>query len=154
MSMAERNIVSAIGLIAFAVWYAWQTSKLPLRDIMPHAPGPSFFPWLIVFAVLALSTALLIQGIRQRHHDKADPSVAEIPIKVLAALACFFVYLVALPYLGFIVSSILFFAALMVFYGSRNPVLIAAASIAIPVILFALFRYAFQVILPRGIFSF
>ena len=63
----------------------------------------------------------------------------------------FALYLVALPTAGFIAASIVFFAGLMVLYGARNPVVVVAASIAIPLALYLLFRHVFTIILPTGI---
>ena len=151
MSMAHKNIAAAIGLLAFTGWYAVLTTGLPDRDIMPNTPGPSFFPWLIVAALTALSVALFVQGITRL--KRANGAVAEsqdlkTPVLALASIA---IYLAALPYLGFVPASVLFFAALMWFYGARNPLMIAAGAVLGPLTLFVLFRYGFNIILPRGL---
>jgi hypothetical protein len=151
MSMAHKNIAAAIGLLAFTGWYAVLTTGLPDRDIMPNTPGPSFFPWLITVALTALSVALLVQGIaRLKRPTGAVADRQDLKTPVLA-LASFAIYLIALPYLGFVPASVIFFAALMWLYGSRNPFLIAAGAIAGPLALFVLFRYGFNIILPRGL---
>ena len=151
MSMAHKNIAAAIGLLAFTGWYAALTSRLPERAIMPNTPGPSFFPWLITAGLCALSIALLVQGItrlKRTNGAAAEPHDFKTPV---LALASFAIYLAALPYLGFVAASVLFFAALMWLFGARNPVVIAAGAIAGPLILFVLFRYGFNIILPRGL---
>ena len=151
MSMAQKNIAAAMGLLAFTAWYAALTAGLPERAIMPNTPGPSFFPWLITAALSALSIALLVQGItRLKGSNGASAEPFDFKTPVLA-LASFAIYLAALPYLGFVPASVLFFAALMWLYGARNPFLIAAGAIAGPIILFVLFRYGFNIILPRGL---
>lgn len=151
MSMAHKNIAAAIGLLAFTAWYALLTAGLPEREVMPNTPGPSFFPWLITAALSALSVALLVQGItRLKRGNGAAAAVYDAKTPVLA-LASFAIYLAALPYFGFIPASVIFFAALMWLYGARNPVIIAAAAFAGPFILFVLFRYGFNIILPRGL---
>ena len=151
MSMAHKNIAAAIGLLAFTAWYAVLTAGLPERAIMPNTPGPSFFPWLITAALSALSLALLVQGItRLKHRDStaAEPYHFKTPV---LALASFAIYLTALPYLGFVPAGVIFFAALMWLYGARNPVMIAAGAVLGPLFLFVLFRYGFNIILPRGL---
>ena len=151
MSMAHKNIAAAIGLLAFTGWYAVLTAGLPERAIMPNTPGPSFFPWLITAALTALSLALLVQGVtRLKRANGAATDLFDFKTPVLA-LTSFAIYLTALPYLGFVPASVVFFAALMWLYGSRNPIMIAAGSIASPIILFVLFRYGFNIILPRGL---
>ena len=151
MSMAHKNIAAAIGLLAFTAWYAVLTAGLPERAIMPNTPGPSFFPWLITAALSALSVALLVHGItRLKRENGAAAVFFDFKTPVLA-LASFAVYLAALPFLGFVAASIVFFAVLMWLYGARSPVMIAAGSIVGPVILFVLFRHGFNIILPRGL---
>jgi putative tricarboxylic transport membrane protein len=151
MSMARKNIAAAIGLLAFTAWYGVLTAGLPERAIMPNTPGPSFFPWLITAALVALSVALLVQGITRL---KRENGAAAVPFGFktpVLALASFAVYLAALPFLGFVAASVIFFASLMWLYGSRSPVMIAAGAVLCPVILFVLFRYGFNIILPRGL---
>ncbi|HSG95563.1 MAG TPA: tripartite tricarboxylate transporter TctB family protein [Afifellaceae bacterium] len=151
MSMAHKNIAAAIGLLVFAGWFAVMTAGLPERAVMPNTPGPSFFPWLITAALCALSVTLLFQGIiRLKRQSGAVAERQDVRISVLA-LASMAVYLAALPYLGFVPASVLFFAALMWLYGSRNPFLIAAGAIFGPLILFVVFRHGFNILLPRGI---
>jgi len=151
MSMAHKNIAAAIGLLAFTGWYAVLTTGLPERAIMPNTPGPSFFPWLITAALCALSVTLLFQGISRLKHQTGAVAERQDVRKPVLALVSIAIYLAALPYLGFVPASVIFFAALMWLYGARNPVLIAAGAIAGPVILFVLFRYGFNIILPRGL---
>ena len=60
----------------------------------------------------------------------------------------------ALPFAGFVVSSVIFFAVLMVLYGGRKPLLIGVAATLVPVALFVIFRYGFQIVLPHGVLGF
>ena len=109
MSMAHKNIAAATGLLAFTGWYGVLTASLPERSIMPNTPGPSFFPWLITVGLCALSLALLFQGINQLKRQSgavADRQDLKTPV---LALASFAIYLAALPYLGFVPASVIFF---------------------------------------------
>ncbi len=151
MSMAHKNIAAAIGLLAFTGWYAVLTAGLPERAVMPNTPGPSFFPWAITAVLGALSVTLLVQGVlglKRGDGVSARPRDAGMPV---LALASFAIYLLVLPYLGFVAASVIFFATAMWLYGSRNPLVIAAGAIAGPLLLFLLFRYGFNIILPRGL---
>ena len=105
-------------------------------------------------AVLLLSVSLVVKGVMARHGGQAVADARSQGREMALALAAFTVYLVALPYAGFIIASVLFFAVLMHLYGCRNKLMIGGASIAIPVTLFVIFRYAFQIILPRGVLAF
>lgn len=157
MIMAKRNIVAGLVLIALGAWYSYQIGNLPDRSLMPNTPGPSFFPILIVTALLALSLSLLAVGVielRRAGHVDAGASSGPLQRAPIYALAAAILYLAALPYAGFIVASVPMFAALMYFYGSRNKIMIAISSVLIPVALYIIFRFAFQIVLPRGILEF
>ncbi len=153
MTMAGRNVAAALGLLAFGAWYAWLSAGLPERH-MPNTPGPSFFPLIIVALLIGLSLALLIKGIADLRAGRQADSPARLAPGALSALAAFFVYLGALPYVGFVVSSVIFFAVLMVLYGGRKPLLIGVAATLVPVGLFVIFRHGFQIVLPHGVLGF
>lgn len=155
MVMAKRNIVAGLILLAFGAWYAYQIGNLPVRTAMPNTPGPSFFPILIVTSLLVLSASLLLSGMLELRRSQsvvvAKTSIAWTPVW---ALTTFAVYLVVFPYAGFIVASIPLFAAWMYFYGARDKIKIAVFCVIMPVAIYVLFRFAFQIILPRGILEF
>ena len=148
--MARRNIIAALVLIAVGAWYAFLTAGLPERTL-PNTPGPSFFPGLIAGALLVLSACLLGQGMVMRRAGAAGRAGDRRPSVYRAgALVWFAAYLAALPHLGFVVASVPFFAGLMLLYGGRGLAWLAGGSIGVPVVLFYLFREAFQILLPQG----
>ncbi len=153
MSMAGRNVAAALVLLAFGAWYAWLSAGLPERH-MPNTPGPSFFPLVIVTLLVGLALALLIKGIADLRSGRDTGAPSKLPPGALSALAAFLVYLGVLPYAGFVVSSVIFFAVLMLLYGGRKPLLIGAAATLVPVSLFVIFRYGFQIVLPHGVLGF
>jgi hypothetical protein len=152
--MGRRNIIAAVVLLAVGLTYGFLTTGLPLRTL-PNTPDPSFFPWINTAVLLALAAALLVQGLFFTADDEAES--AGIPVRrhlpVLWVLAAFVAYLVALPPLGFVVATIPFFAILMVAYGERRALWLAAGALGVPILLFVVFRYGFGVLLPRGLLS-
>lgn len=154
MTMARRNTIAGLALMAFGVWYAYLIGNLPERSIMPNTPGPSFFPIIIVSAVLLLSAALLTTGIIGLSKPGNNAGVRNSGRPAVLAVGLFIIYLASLPYAGFVIASVPFFAALMHLYGCRNWLMIAVSSTIIPIVLFVLFRYGFQIILPRGMLAF
>ena len=154
MNMARRNIVASLVISALGIWYAVLIQDLPERTSMPNTPGPAFFPTVIVTALLTLSLILAASGIAaiRKSTGFSEPRFPDWPPAI--AIGAFVAYLAALPVVGFIISSAAFFAILMILYGCRSRIMVACASVAVPIALFALFRYGFQIILPRGLFSF
>lgn len=155
MDMAKRNIVASLVLMALAAFYSYQISNLPDRSLMPNTPGPSFFPTLIAISLFVLSMALFLSGIRATAKSKKTDNVESFLSRdAVLTLLTFLFALIALPYAGFILACVPTFAILMYLYGSRNKLLIALTSIAIPITLFVIFRYAFQINLPFGLLVF
>lgn len=147
--MASRDIIAAIGLLIFSGLYAWATFYIPDRTI-PNTPGPSFFPFVIITIVAGLSVALLVKGVtalKSAEQTVITSSSARLPFLMLGAFALF---LAILPWAGFLIASVVFFAILMLLYGSRSTVKIVVWSVALPTALYVIFTEAFQVILPTG----
>ncbi len=151
--MGARNILAAIVLIVLGIGYGVLAARLPTRQI-DQTTEPSFFPFVVVACVLALSTALLVQGIRARANEAATGATA-LPrdgrARAVAAFGLAVAYLALLPSLGFLAANIPFFAGLMILFGERRPIWIAAGALGVPVVLFYLFRDVFQILLPAGV---
>ncbi|MEK6711812.1 MAG: tripartite tricarboxylate transporter TctB family protein [Nitrospinota bacterium] len=146
--MRTRNIAAGLGFLALGVIYAYMTAQLPLR-VVGNVPGPSFFPWVLTWCFLGLSGVLLIQGLMAPAGQSPRPaSDRKIFRRTAAGLASMALYLALLPYLGFLVASALLCGALMWAAGESRPGFIAGWSVAVTALLYAMFRYAFQLPLP------
>lgn len=154
--MRRRNIAAAVGLIVFGLVYGFLAWRLPVRSL-PNTPGPSFFPLVVTVVILALSAALLIQGLAMERdppaslRDKAAGTGDGRPAGLLLVLTL--AYIALLPLLGFILATIPFFAVLMVLFGERRPLLVAIGALAMTAVLYGIFRYGLDVFLPRGLLA-
>ena len=149
MSGGHRNLVAGLVLLAVGIGYGLATVQLPDRTL-PDTPGPAFFPWLIAIGLIGLSAALTVRGlfaIRQRDGDAAG---YRLPRRGWLTLGGFAAYLLLLPFAGFLFASVPFCGGLVVLYGERRAVIVLAAAILIPLLLFVVFSTGFQVLLPRG----
>ncbi|MGI9424941.1 MAG: tripartite tricarboxylate transporter TctB family protein [Hyphomicrobiaceae bacterium] len=152
--MNVRNLIAGLVLAVVAGVYAFLIDGIPDRTL-PNTPGPSFMPWLIACALGILSLALVAQGVigllgtSAGVQGQTDISVDSKAVLLLALLA---IYVVAIPYAGFLYASVVFFVGAMVLFGARNPVVIIVSSIAIPLCLQYLFRHLFSIVLPSGSF--
>ena len=64
------------------------------------------------------------------------------------------IYFFVISYLGFLVSSVLFFASLMLLCGERQPLRILGFSLVIPIVILLFFQGLFQIPLPKlGLFG-
>ena len=149
--MRRKHLIAALVLMAFGIGYGYQTAQLPTRTL-PHAPSPSFFPWLLTGALLILAVAVFVQGLRDR-----TPGVLLAGDRVrltypTLGLLLFVGYVATLPYLGFLLASVPFFAGLMILAGERRLRWLLVPCLGVPLVLFLLFRYLFRLPLPRGLF--
>ena len=148
--MKRRNIAAACVLLAVAVGYGYQTALLPARTL-PNTPDPSFFPWINTIMLGVLSFALLIQAVLQPN-DEGVMGAQQASVPVITALGLILLYVVAMPFLGFVLSSVPFFALFMVLHNERRTLWLLIGAVGIPIFLFNLFKHLFGVPLPRGIF--
>lgn len=148
--LTRRNTIAGAILLVIGVAYGLLTVALPNRSL-PNTPGPAFFPWLITGGLILLSLALLLQSPMRNGHSSSQASPDRLETRCLLALIWFAVYLVLLPYAGFLAASVPFFAGLMWLYGERKRLVLTLASVIVPVGLFYSFRLGFQILLPTGV---
>ena len=152
--MRRRNIIAAALLLVVTVGYGALTTQVPVRNL-PGTPGPSFFPWINTFVLLALSLGLLVQGLMGKTAGDGEQPVSSGDTserwRAIWALGTFVAYLVVLPGLGFLLATTPFFAVLMVLFGEKRWLWVALGSIGMTVSLYVLFRHGFSIFLPRGV---
>ena len=145
---ARRDFLAGTLLLIVSLGYGVLTLVLPNRSL-PNTPGPALFPTIISGGLIFLSIALVIQSIRS--DETARTIGAGFERARSFALIGFLVFIVLLSYAGFVVSSIPFFAGMMWLYGERRVVVVAVSALFVPLLLYYVFRFGFQVLLPVGI---
>jgi hypothetical protein len=148
-SVKQRNIFAGIILIMVSIGYGYATSGLPDRTL-PNTPDPAFLPWINAILLGVLAVLLLWQGIQDVPAGRTGEPDGTTVLPPAIFVGAFFVFILLLPVLGFIGAGIPFFAAIMFLFGERRLIWLLASSVGTTVILFAIFRYGFNIILPRG----
>lgn len=152
MSMPLKNLIIAIFMLMIGSGYLYMSSQLPDRSIQ-NVPGPAFFPMIVSGFILILSFALLGKSFLGMRKEPLLEHGLSFPRHSLAILAWFVLFLVVLPYVGFLAAGIPFFAGLMLLCERRNILYVIGGSVVIPVSLYFLFREVFNILLPAGIWS-
>jgi len=153
MSVSMRDRIA--GSVLFAVALVWIV--LVFMTIEPSQgtnAGPRAFPLFFGIALAGLSLLILLQSLRP-YADTAEP---EIPAparneswSVAATIGFIVVYGALLEPLGFIVSTVLIVAALMIaVLRIRAPVPIAALSIGLSLGCYLVFGKLLGTYLPPG----
>ncbi|MBF0280611.1 MAG: tripartite tricarboxylate transporter TctB family protein [SAR324 cluster bacterium] len=146
--MKMKNMVAALFLIGFGLIYGYHSAHLPTRTL-PNSPDPSFFPWLLTVILLFLSSVLLFQSLKQPSPKTEKKNKFKLS-EPAAGLTVFFAYIIILPWFGFLLVSIPFFVSMLIIYGERRKSWWIIFSLGIPLFLFILFQYFFQIPLPRA----
>lgn len=149
MSMSLKNVIGAILLLIVGLIYGYLSTQLPERAV-PNVPGPAFFPGLVAILIVLLAIALLVKGLIGLKHEPAMPDGFSVPVWPLLMLGWWIGFVIVLPYAGFLLAGIPFFAGLMIMCEQRRWGIILAGSASIPVILFYLFRNGLNILLPIG----
>jgi putative tricarboxylic transport membrane protein len=136
--------VLAASLVLFGLTLALKTN--PLVPI-----GPGFYPRIVLGLTAVLAAALVAFSLLRK--DAQPPAAANYRL-VLTVFAIFFLYVGALPFLGFRLATLLFVAALQSSLepprGAKGWVVVAVTALVTTVASYVLFERYLQVLLPRG----
>jgi putative tricarboxylic transport membrane protein len=138
MTESRQNfIVGAVVVIGGALLF-WNTFYFP-APIKPNAPGPDFFPRIILIILFILGTALLASSFTMKDKGKSPSRSLFDHKKFLVTVGLIILYLILLPYLGFLLSSFLYISFTLInrLKGRIRVVTLAAASSACLYIIFA-----------------
>ena len=124
---------------------------LGLRD-NPLVPiGPGFYPRIVLGITALLSGWVLAQSF---WHAARPGKGGENYRLVGIVFAVFFLYVGALPFLGFRISTLLFMAGLQSILepprGAKGWLIVGATALITTVVSYFLFEHYLQVLLPRG----
>lgn len=136
---------SSIFLMALSGFLWWSLGDVP-TDV-------AYYPKVIVFCIFAFSLVLLFQALVSSisHKTLAPVSSAFIfrrPAIELVGISA--IYLIVLPYLGFIASSMIFMVFLMWRLGVRQWLSIAGVTIGTILLVYLGFEKGLMVPLPDG----
>jgi hypothetical protein len=119
--------------------------------------GPGDYPRVAAWGLLFLGAILTVQsGIKLARREKQPlPFPPGAFPRVFTMVLMTFAYIYLMPYTGFVLITPVYLFLTMVFFGLRRYLLAIVTGIAVTLVLFVTFRYAFQVLLPiLGLFDF
>lgn len=144
-----------VGLLVFSGWLYANLDKIPANPLVPI--GPAFYPRFLLLLTLLLSLALVVQDVLAHLKQEKKEKGAFINWlnyqSTLLSFAVFGAYVLLIPKLGYLLSTILFVTALQWLLGKplgrRLP---GSLSIGIgtSLITYVIFEKYLHVFLPRG----
>lgn len=150
----RRDAVVGGLLTLLSVFLLWQTREIPHPPLIPI--GPAFYPRVILSIFLLLSLGLLVSGLRSPRAARTWEWRASF-LRYRVILGSFFLfglYVLALPVLGYLLSTALFVAAMQWLLGRRGlrglPGTLAVA-VGTSLGTYVIFQIYLHVLLPRGV---
>jgi putative tricarboxylic transport membrane protein len=139
------------GLFAAAV-YLGLAFRLPFGEM--DQPGAAIFPVVVGVILMVASLATMWEGWRLDRDEQVDvPAGADLR-RLLSLIGSLLGYFLTLPWLGQIISSILFCTLLMRVLTDLGWTRIVAYSLMISISLYSVFVMLLKVPMPRGIWGF
>ena len=147
MSESRRNFFIGLIVIFGGGFLFWNTFYFA-APIKPEAPGPAFFPRIILVIIFILGAFLFISGLLSKQKVRTSAKDLFDHRKFLVASSAIIIYLILLPYLGFILDSFLYlsFSLLSRVRGYVRILAIAAVSSGC---LYGIFAWLLNVRLPQ-----
>ena len=114
-----------------------------------NKPGAGLFPLLIGVFLTLISLPALVYALRTPAIPPPSDANRHIGLD-LAIFTALIAYAIALPYVGFVVSSIGFVAFLLHTAGKKSLMSSAVFSIALVVPLYAIFAFVLKIQFPKS----
>lgn len=139
----------AVVLLVFCGIAAFLTNQVPDGGVGTKY-GPSFFPWLMVLGIAALSVALLVKSIVKISSDTPPmkSTSKQVYAKMVLFLGLMFLYATFYIKAGYLISTVIFFMVAMLVLGERRPVHVVVVPAGIIVGIYLVFTKIMQVYLP------
>lgn len=145
-----------VGLLIFGGWLYSNLGKIPANPLVPI--GPAFYPHFLLLLTLLLSLILVIQDLlahrKEQHKEKTEGENWIRKYKpTLLTFSVFGLYILLLPKLGYLFSTVLFVTGLQWLLGApllrRLPraLLIGVGTSGVT---YLVFQKYLHVLLPRG----
>lgn len=145
--MRRADLAIGIGLLVAAMIY-FQQSFAITRGFASDRLGPAFFPRLLAVVLGALALTLIVRAVSGRSDPSRPPAIRSgvlIGLIVLLVL-----YALALPSLGFILTTPLLVAGAIWLLGLRQWPRVAGTALSVTLVLYVVFVRMLHVLLPMG----
>lgn len=150
--MKKADIGTGIGLIIFSTWIFWYASAYSKATIYYY--GPNFFPQAIAIAMCICAIILILNAIKGKSMERSDRIELKGFIRMVIAIAICIGYLFLMQFIGFTMGTCVFLYVLMMFIGQQGFKKRILSSVAVSLIVWAIFRYFLVIPLPTGMFAY
>jgi len=155
-----RDLILGIVMLLFSGFYLFNARQIKTRPkLTPSYASAQIMPTLLGVLLAILSVVCIIQGVRKLSAADGTEETAKKKDKgdIMAVVFTFAViigYILVMPTLGFILSTVLYLFLQMIILSppaKRNYLLFAIIAVVFTALVFVAFRIGLQQLLPRGI---
>lgn len=129
---------------AVSLWDLWRT---PATGAYVKT---TTFPMALAAVLLALALLLFAAALLRRPRRARAPADRGAMLRVALLFGLTVIYISALPWFGYLVSSAVYFGAASLVFGNRNALSIVIGMIAVPLALMLFFEKYMIVLLPSA----
>jgi putative tricarboxylic transport membrane protein len=151
-----KNVIAALFIIGGSLFFYSLAGQFP--EVKGYQQmGDAFWPRLILLVLMGLSVLLIIQTLLVRGKKKAEKKYPVEPrdrAALLEIMAGIFLYVLAIPYLGFLLSTFCALIAFSYLMGGRKMKSTILFSLGMTAAVYVVFGYFIYAALPRGVWIF
>jgi hypothetical protein len=149
--MRKAELIAGIIVLVFGLVLIFWIIPDQSERVSDVSIQPAVYPLIAAWAMVGFS-AVLIAGrltlLTSQGESRPGPFDAAAWLHLVFMLAILLAALLAFAYLGFIVGGIALVAALMLYMGARNPVVLVGIAVGIPLVIWAFFELLLERSLP------
>jgi putative tricarboxylic transport membrane protein len=150
--LKKADIGVGIGLLLLSVWVFWQSNAY--RQTVIYIYGPNFFPQILAIFTAICALILIVKALQGKALSYKDLIDKQGFVRMLIAIAMCIGYLFLMQVIGFAMSTFVFLFALMAFLRQKGWVNRVISSVAVSLIVWAVFRYFLVIPIPEGMLGF
>lgn len=130
MTTRLREILISLGTILIGVFALFQAAAI--ENLQREAVGPDLVPVIVAWLIVILGVIMGIQGLLFPGKERpSGPPVTRQGMMLNATIIGLgFLYLLLFVAVGYLVSTIAALAAILVLFGTRQPLPVAVMSVA------------------------
>ncbi|MEW6674177.1 MAG: tripartite tricarboxylate transporter TctB family protein [Thermodesulfobacteriota bacterium] len=161
--MKKDELIANAGVVAFFVFMLVQASELKFVRRFGDM-GSGFWPIIILSTAIFLSLLVLIINTRKYLQEKKagapqEPAISsgearERRMKLVLSVICLLVYILIMPYIGFVLATLLYVPAFILALGERRKWVLAVSPFLVTAMAVAVFGRFIAMPLPRGVEAF
>ncbi|MBI5577606.1 MAG: tripartite tricarboxylate transporter TctB family protein [Deltaproteobacteria bacterium] len=157
--MKKGEIIFSAMCIAFFGFMLFETFEL-LGQGRPGEVGSGLWPFMALATSTLLSVLMLISSIRRSSaagpgaQDLTAEAIAEkrrARITVSLSVVCFLVYIIVMPWFGFIIATLLYIFVFALILGERRRWVLAISPVLMTTVIMGVFAKFITIPFPKGI---